>query len=774
MSIFRSTASLLMLGGSLAASSAALAQAPGELQGGETASVGTDENIIIVTAQNRAQNVQDVPIAMNVIDSDAIRAAGVTDFTSIERIAPVVQITNETTNTRVALRGVGTNASDETQDQSIAVNIDGEYLNRPTVLNAAIFDLDRIEVLRGPQGTLYGRNATGGAINFITRKPGRDFAVNASASYGNYNHVLLEGGVDVPLGDIGGLRFSGIYSDRKGYDYHPNLDRRSNDDHTIGGRASVRLRPLAGLTLDAAIERVDVDVSVPVYAWLDINTPGNAPGAGCGGVPGWAEVAPLTPGTQCVPQNTNYLSQIDRHEHDAPLSGLGVNRIKSTAARGRMAYDFGPAILTYTGGYRTTSQTGRSPLTPNFAFLNFVGDTKTNSHELRLNGENDSGFAWQLGGFYFGERLKVERGVFAPFIGAGGGYATYFRRPFVKTDSWSGFGQVDVPLFAQVTAVAGARYTDDKRSGLYENLGGQPGTGPVLITTPATPAQTQHLSTGGNKFTWLLGLNYEPSTRTLIYGKVATGFKAGGFDALGTYKPETNTAYEAGVKLNFGAAGRNRLNLAGYYYDYKDLQVSVVVDPTQGQRVFNAGKATIWGAELETALKVFDNGTFSASINYLNAKYDSLFASTLVFCVACADNSVGDLDTNPATVTPPSFAGNRPPQAPRWTLTAGYDHVFELGASGSITASAFTRFKSAYYLDIFNFRDSRQKPYTQTDLSLEYRPESKKWSVQGFVRNLEDTRQLVFAGFQSIGPFDVYNWQFGAPRTYGVRLAIDY
>lgn len=155
------------------------------------------DGTIVVTAQNRSENVQDVPIAISVVSGEALVNAGVTDFASMTRVAPAVNIVADTTQTRISIRGIGSNSNDEAQDQTVAVNIDGEYINRPTVLNASLFDLERVEVLRGPQGTLYGRNATGGAINFIMRKPGDKFAANGNISYGNFNQIIVQGGVDV-------------------------------------------------------------------------------------------------------------------------------------------------------------------------------------------------------------------------------------------------------------------------------------------------------------------------------------------------------------------------------------------------------------------------------------------------------------------------------------------------------------------------------------------------------------------------------------------------
>lgn len=745
------------------------------------------DNEIVVTAQNRVQNVQDVPIAISVVSGQELVEAGVTDFSSINRVAPSVNIVSDTTQTRVSIRGIGSNSNDETQDQAVSVNIDGEYINRPTVLNAALFDLDRVEVLRGPQGTLYGRNATGGAINFIMRKPGDEFDANGSVSYGNFDQLTIEAGVDVPLGGIGAIRASGIYSTRDGYNIHPNTNTRSGDQNTKAGRLSLRLEPAAGLTINVAAERIETKEIVAAQAWVNLNTPANAPGVGCVNT-GWVDVAPLIAGGQCAPVTTNFLSTIDRHEYNSPTNGVGFNNSTSTAVRGSLVYDFGGATFTYRGGYRNTERNGRTTLSPAYIFNNFQSDVESQSHEVRLNG--DSGpLTWQFGGFYFKEDQVIDRGLFngslPPFLlGVNGGYINYFRRPFVNTESKAIFGQTDIALGEKLTAVVGLRYTDDRRKALYENLGsgiGNPAsvlfnTGPVQVTVPATAAQTLNLATKADKLTWTAGLNFKPNVDTLIYGKVSTGFKAGGFDAVGTYKPESNIAYEVGSKLNFGDTGQHLFNIAGFYTDYKDLQVSVLIDNAKGGQIFNAGKAVIWGIEAETVVKLSDSDTFSASLNYINAEYKNLLAQIPVFCVGCTPTvtAVADLDTNPATITQPNLAGNTPPITPKFTITLGYDKEFDLGSAGSLTASVFSTFKSSYFNDIFNFRDSVQKAFTQTDLSLTWQPESEKFTVQAFVRNLENTRQLTYAGFTAAGNDRIYNWQFGAPRTYGVRVGFDF
>ena len=744
---------------------------------------------ILVTAQNRSEDVQDVPIAISVIDGQKLVEAGVTDFASITRVAPAVNIVADTTQTRVSIRGIGSNSNDEAQDQAVAVNIDGEYINRPTVLNASLFDLERVEVLRGPQGTLYGRNATGGAINFIMRKPGEEFGADGNISYGNFDQVTVQGGIDVPLGDIAAVRFSGIYSNRDGYNIHPNTNTRSGDEDTTAGRISLRFEPTDKLSINVAAEQIRTRETVSAQAWVNLNSPDFSPGAGCSRV-GWVDIAPLIAGSQCIPARTNNLAGINRNRYISPNNGVGFNNADSTAVRGTLIYDFGPVAFTYRGGYRNTERNGETTLSPAFLFINFRSDIETQSHEVRLNGETGP-LTWQVGGFYFKEGQQIDRGLFngslpAPVLGANGGLINYFRRPFVDAESKAIFGQTDIALSDTLTAVVGLRYTDDKRRALFENLGsGLPGparnpnlfnVGPVRIIIPATAAQTLNLRTDADKVTWTAGLNFEPNVDTLIYGKVATGFKAGGFDAVGTYAPESNTTYEVGTKLNFGESGQHIFNFAGFYTDYRDLQVSVLIDNSIGGQIFNAGKAVIWGAEADAVIKLSDSDTFTATLNYVNAEYKELLATVPVFCVGCTGNvtAVSDLDTNPATITQPSLAGNTPPITPTWTISLAYDKEFDLGSAGTLTASAFSIFKSSYFNDIFNFRDSVQEAFTQTDLSLMWQPESRQFSLRAFVRNLENTRPITYAGFTAAGNDRIYNWQFAAPRTYGVQLGFDF
>lgn len=775
---------------------------------------------IVVTAQNRAQSVQKVPIAISVFSGEQLKDAGITDLKDIGKIAPSAQITNDNSVIHITVRGIGTYSNDEAQDASVVANIDGEYINRGEALNTALFDLDRVEVLRGPQGTLYGRNSTAGAVNFITRKPGREFGVNADVSYGNYNTVKANAGVDVPFGDFGGLRVAGIYADHDGYFYHPATPfapaSTSGQDRVYGGRVSLLLKPVSGLTINAAVEHAIRDYVNAGYGSVDLNVAGNGPtGPGCN-ASGFTRVAPNYPQTLCIPNGTNFLASQNRETFPQALFGVGPGfHQNTTAVRGRIAYEFGPeATLSYIGGYRVFDQTGGQGLPTTYQTRTYLNNVKTQSHEVRLNGVVH-GVTYQVGGFYFKEAINNESGFFEFFLNPpplpgfsqNGTFISYFGRKIVS-DSKSAFGQIEVPLFDKLTAVGGVRYTNNKRSALYINGspfvyfgptgGGAPindpkdlvGTGlntnffgsgftrrSLYSAGNPTGSSISNLASQEDKITWLAGLNYQADPRTLIYAKVSTGFKGGGFDGVGAYRPETNTAYEGGVKKTFGPSGQHIFNLSGFYYNYRDLQVSVLLNPTLGAQIFNAGKATIYGAEAEASFKLSRYDHFNASFNYLHARYGELLGTYNVFTVpgTGADlNGVGDLDPNTPGIQQPNFAGNTTPFTPTFTITAGFDHVFDLGSTGTIKAAVSTIFKSSYFTDFFNYRDLKQDALTQTDLSLEYRPVNRHFTIQAFARNLENIRPLVYAGYTSAGPDDVINWAFGTPRTYGVRVGVDF
>jgi iron complex outermembrane receptor protein len=791
-----------LLGSSTLATSAALAQAAPAAAGAEAVAE------IVVTAQNRAQAVQDVPIKIDVVSAEQLAQAGFSDANDLGKIAPVAMVQQDQGQVQVTLRGVGNTAGGST-DNSVVTNIDGEYINNPAALGVALFDLERVEVLRGPQGTLYGRNATGGAVNFVMRKPGSQRGGNFSASYGNYRAVRVDGGLDAPLTENVSMRVAGFYEDRAGYVKHPGMlpsrigpfafpghnGGRSDDNHAFGGRASIQ-GEFGKLTVYAAGEYSERSFTPQVYASADTHLPQYRPNASCSNL-GWEKTAPaITNQTLCIPANTNFLENFDRTEYVAPMNGLGRQFWNTYAFRGRVDYEFSPAAtLSYIGGYRFFE---RDPMSRNslpviYANTVNVNETSTQSHELRLAGDVN-GIIYQVGGFYFREDITNLGGFYLGDVTPGsqnfGFYVNYNLRDSGNI-SKSLFGQVEVPITSTLTAVGGLRYTDNKNTGYWRDKVGQfAGAYPARSPANATFSNPLFLKSTQDKFTWLAGLNWKPDPDTLVYGKVSTGFKAGGFDAVGTFGPETNTAYEAGVKKNIGP---HVLNGSAFYYDYKGLQVDVLLSSAEGGRVFNAGSARVWGLESDFSFALTRDTHFTGSINYLNSEFQELFGLYNVYCVPLAEGGVGTCKTPPTPVSPqgdditsvgdldpaapgvqsPNYAGNVPGYAPKWILTFGLDHTFDLGSRGALTFRAGTTFKSRYFTSFLNYKDESQKAFTSSDVIVEYEAPSG-WSVSAFVRNIENKRPLTQAYFLAAATDDIWNWQFGTPRTYGVRVGLEF
>lgn len=744
---------------------------------------------VIVTAQNREQDLQSVPIAINVIGGEKIERVGFASLDDVEKISPVVQLNQDQGTVKLSMRGVGTTTNDEAQDTSIVVNVDGEYINRLHVLAMGIFDIERVEVLRGPQGTLYGRNSTGGALNFITRKPGEEFGGKASLTIGNYGAVRFDGALDLPISEGNAVRIALFEDERDGYNTHkagwgfgpfPAYSGGESDDlDAWGGRISYA-HTSDNVDVNLAYEHVGREMTPSSFAYVDLNSLGPK-GPGCN-APGFVEVGQAYPQTLCIPQSTNFLKDVDRSGFGVPAFGLGFIKQEADAFRAKIAYQLNEnQTLTYTGGFRSFSIDPSSNLTLPVVYTtyNYQNDIDTQSHEIRLNGETDSGMIYQMGAFYFSEDIDAVNN-FTLFQDIS---ISYFER-HVQSDSMSLFGQFEKPMNETTTLVAGVRYTDNERKAIFNNAGAFGMGPPDPLLFHATPARHdfEDLAHGvsiplGNtedELTWTFGVNYTPDEDTLAYAKVSKGFKGGGFDSVGIYKPETNQAYEVGLKRTVDG---DKYNASAFMYDYSDLQVSVLLDTSVGGQVFNAASATIWGLEFESQMLVGDSGLFSTSINYLNAEYDDFLGQFNVLTVAGtgADvNGIGDLDPNTAAIEQPNFKGNTPPFSPEWVITAGYDHEFSLSGGGTIIASISTLYKSSYFTEFFNYADSEQEDYTKTDISLEYKTADEKWSVQIFGRNLEDERNVTYASFVSAGPDDIYNWQFGAPRTYGVRIGYEF
>jgi iron complex outermembrane recepter protein len=707
---------------------------------------------VVVTAENRSVSAQRVPISLELVTGKTIQKQGVTDLLQLQNIAPSLNIVTNTIFNQINIRGVGSNdGSNEMSDQAVTVGIDGEYLNRPVALNAAMFDLDRVEVLKGPQGTLYGRNATAGAVNIIAKKPTQNREVEFGANVGNYSTLKLNGAFNLPLGKIAAIRVAGLLSKHDGYRESSGtgaFNGRIDNGNFWAVRAGLDLNPTKKLNIYLAGELNKTDQQAPSQY-----------GVALGNIEAIKNTVPKT-WTTTLP-------------NDFPVATAGFMKIDQQAIRGKISYNFGKAQLTYSGGIRAADMTGYQPLNgfipETFSFYNDLS-YNTQSHELRLNGESAK-LNWQIGGFYGKENQDVRRGLFLPSAaGAFGGqvpFLNFFFRDVTSTSS-AIFGQATYNVNEKLGLTLGLRNTTDKKTRSGADLASAPFGPPSIIrffypNVPTSPSQAGlkpltgvMLENSWNQTTYTAGVEYKADANKMLFAKVSRGYKAGGFDNIGEYDPEQLIAYEIGTK-NKLAGNKLKLNASFFYYDYSNQQVSVFINTAVGGGIKNAGKSSIKGFDLELEYAISKNDRLKLTANLLDAKLDNLRIFTNI--------TVGG-----AAATEQILDGNRPVQAPTTTLTARYDHDFKVG-KGTLNAGVQTLFKSDYYLQPYNLAMDKQEAYTKTDVNLTYTTGNGKYDIGLYAQNLEDNRIKTYASVNG-GTINIYNWIFGSPRLMGLQANV--
>ncbi|HEX3142192.1 MAG TPA: TonB-dependent receptor [Rhizobacter sp.] len=638
---------------------------------------------VIVTAQKRAQPASKTPVSLSVIGGDDLKAAGATDASSLTDLTPGVQIGLNNGAMNINIRGVTSNDNTEKGDPSAAFNLDGVYMARPQGAGLTFYDLERVEILRGPQGTLYGRNSTAGAVNVITAKPSNRLEANARVDLGNYESKAFDGMVNVPVNEVLSLRGAIATADHSGYIETTDLatgaenERGRDDQKEYSGRVHglLKFSPDTSLLLTADASK--------------------AKGNGVGSV-----------------DVTTFLA--DRNTRSTATAIPGRRDNESSGLAGEFKMNLGIGELTYLYGHRNLKLDVDSSLGSQAATSQSKADFNQDSHELRLASASGGSLQWVGGLYYFKEESKSDFDVFnaAP---VGDGTLRFHQDP-ITSESVAAFGQTTYSVMKELRLTGGLRYTKDDKSRVGTNQ--QFGFPPAPNDASVSYSQTN----------WKLGVDYDLSPATMLYANVSTGYKAGGFND-GTaetnpnlyYDPEHLTAYEGGLKGRFFDQ-RLRVTLSAFAYDYTDLQVSSVgADNTLQTQ--NAAKASVYGAEAEGRYAVTESGTVNFGLGLLSAKnkeYQPL---------AGVDWSGYYLD-----------------KAPKGTLSLGYTHNWFLGDGSTITGYLGTRYSSAYVVSDFSTATQYAQPsYTKTDFNLTYAAPGDKWFLQLYGKNLED--ENVISGY---------------------------
>jgi iron complex outermembrane recepter protein len=701
---------------------------------------------VVVTAERTESTVQKTPISIAVVSGEELRSSGVSTLAQLNQVEPTIVFNSGQFNgATITIRGVSSSGSTSFGGSAVTINTDGQYIY--SGFNGVLFDVARVEVLKGPQGTLYGLNSTAGAINILTNAPTLDaFGGEISVDVGNYATTKFSGAVNIPLSDTLGVRVAAYSQRQEGYRTHPGM--KATDYVNVDAvRGSVLWQPIEAFDLRVTGEFSKEDRGNTVQQGV---------------------IIPVTAANPAGRPPRNFTSAgVD--PRNWPLNYDGFNRNEIKSIRAQASYDFGFATLTYLGGYRTTN----NPLSqPAFGTRVQVVDfdqvkfrNKTIQHEARLNGDTDFGLKWQVGGFYSNYETAAYVNIFNTATAA---FAPPRTAPFLRFDNFdinatskAAYGQVTQTVTDKLSLTAGIRYTtSDQQSNTNTeglNAGAFFGSQGAVRNYVITPSR---LRNDFEKTTWRLGVDYQATPGTLFYASAGTSFKDGGVTQFNSFAPEEITAYEIGTK-NRLFSNRLELNAAAFFYDYTNQQAQVFVLQPNGATAlttFNAGASEVRGAEVTGTWLITDNDTLRFSAAYTDAEFTEFTAAQPVIPLGAV------------TAVQANLAGNKPPQAPEWTLTAGYDRVWNIG-EGSLVASFSTRYLTDYYLSVFNLPGDKVESFMQSDASLTYTAPNDAWDVSAFVRNIEDNDTLTTAQFLIGGngvPIYLFGW--APPRTYGVRV----
>jgi iron complex outermembrane recepter protein len=748
----------------------------------QDASDVTDQGIeeIIVTAQKRSESIQDVPLSITAVDGESLAERGVTNAVDFAKEIPNIQIKTgfAATNPTIFMRGIGINDFSPASAGAIGVLVDEVFLNSTTGQLVQIYDLDRVEVLKGPQGTLYGRNTTGGVINFFTKKPGFDFDPSLQLTYGRYNEFNVEAASSIPIVDDKiAARVSVSLKRRDGYRRNLFNGERLNDVDQTAGRIQLLFQPTERLEILAKFE-----------AGFNRSTFYTTEGLGI--------IDPATGGA-CTPQQilqrdvcSNFLGYIESRDTRVANSNYADQKEDLDSYTGRVGinWDGDSVALTSISSYVSNEAIIRQDIDGSpFRVLEQPfgrGYARQFTQEVRLASTSNDAFKWLVGGFYLTEKLDSFSAfeAFAEFnptpgvpyldlTGATTGGIPVFRvDKFYRqnTRSFALFGQASYELTDRLKVTVGARYSWDRKDINLRSVFGpvdptlqrNPIVNPICclvgdiasidpaIGLPTAPIIERR---SYKKPIWRFAIDYRPNDDVLLYGSYSRGVRSGGFNAGATtdplefsiVSPEKIDAFELGLKSDL-LDRKLRFNAAAFYYSGQ-LQVFTlrtgVVLPIQ---VLDSAEVEGYGLEADLQARPMDGLDLKLSGAVFRGKYTDY----------------------PGT---PSNIGNRLSNAPRASLAASAR--YETAVSGSLRAAigADVTYQSKIFFQPSNQAVQAQDGYAIVNGRLSLLKESPDLELSFWVKNVFD--KVYLADIFDVTSFGNYQANYSTPRTFGVSLS---
>jgi iron complex outermembrane receptor protein len=773
-----------------AVSAAVLALLAGTPALAQTTTPDADSQRVTVTATKRLTTVQDTPLAVTAFSQRDLDKAQVKDLSTLQSMVPnlTVEQHGDSGGVHVFLRGIGSTNHTELGDPAVAFHVDGIYSPRPQGATVLMYDLASVEVARGPQGTLFGRNATAGSVNLVTAKPKLgDSSGSAGIVVGDRARMGLQAAMNLPLGDNTALRIAAISDKQDGWvDFQPRSNvlpgaKKYGATDQAGLRATLLWVPSANVTTTTALEYYR-DAGAGQVSLMQTPRAGQK----------WNSALIDTPG------------MLDQD---------------NTTLRTRVDWAISPALeLSYIGSVSTMARKNASDndagTQPGFKQEHRTEWSRFNSntHELNLKSTDGGSFEWIAGLFSVNEdnRIRFDIDISQSPLMAGGGpivvnpvagtdtaWAMSFIQPKRTLSSNAVFGQGTFKLSPTLSATAGARYTSEEkkdvggRNWVCPDFGATIASGGHLIgaggavdavsCASAYAPATWNNATGGandgvtkdNAATYLGRVEYKPSRDLLAYATVSTGFKSGGLSDGGRrHKPEFLTNFELGAKAEFFDRTL-ALNIDAFVMKYKDMQVSAIeytgtgIARQQQLVTSNAARATVRGIEAEWSWRLSRADRITGNASLLDAKYDDFLT---------CDSALLDCGLASSVV---NLKGDALPHAPKFSTTVAYEHDFATASGARLTPRVQLHHQSRTKLGVFGDMDSRysaaaratpdarfQAAYTTADLSLRYEEAKARWFMEAFVVNAGDQKVKTDASWVTNSTWTSF---YNPPRTYGMR-----
>ncbi len=759
---------------------------------------------IVVTAQKRSEAIQDVPIAISAFTAATIEKQGLDDALDLQLQVPNLLIVG---NDRPTLRGIGNNAISSTADNGTGVLVNFAPLGFRS--QDEFFDLERVEVLRGPQGTLYGRNTTGGTINVITAKPKEGFSGYLTAQYGSFDTKRVHGAIN--LGDeIVQLRLAGFYLNRNGYTKNVGTGKDIDGRNQHSFRASLRINPSPDTTIDIMVNHSKEDSSrsrenkrlckatpvlgcSPVALGFDSpDTSGvlfqtllNATNAFVFGGTLFPAGTSIYTGAQNPTDlrtvATDYDSQFTGKQTNVtaeisqklgPITLLSLTAFSKGNSEART--DFDNAVLPFRFNFPVTYNVDRdTTITTNQLRTSdsFVASGRSYYQEFRAVSDFEGPFDFTAGINFFNTKGDASFQIYHPGLEL---FAKFLRglpqeawsfnadTRDASTKSFAAFGEAYYNLTDATKLTVGLRYTKDKKSTRGRT---------VFLSVPAF---TQ-LAGSYDAFTGRVVLDHKLSDDNLLYASFSRGFKGGGLNAIGsaspTFDPEFINAYEIGSKNQF-AGGTLQANFSGFYYDYKNLQLG----QRRGASVQTINTdAKIWGLESEFLWAPADGLLFNANASYLNTSLGGLAPGQETSDPAnpAQWNGVGAPTKTPEVRL--TLKGNELPYAPKFKIAVGGEYTLPLGGGGwSATLRGDYSWQSRYFAREFNTVNDRIKAWSIANALLRFSNDGATVNVEAYVKNIFNKDNITNSIIESdlIGSYR--NARILEPRTYGVTTTFKF